>query len=562
MEQMVRQRGPDHSQWHPVHAVDGRFSMRLFSSVLHLRGQHICEQPYPVSDMDSSVLSWNGEIYAFNGQELDANQNDTQWIAEKVAGFKARQLPVEAFENLLAFDLMASIEGPFAFVYYDSTYMRIYYGRDKLGRRSLMRKQNSKHGFIISSVAFCGDPGDGWKELECGVLFSLDIGMMEVNRIRYHNVATYSQVFNRINPFGDDDPSLLEYPLQKSNGDIMISASIPITMSKEISRLLNDFNAIFRSSIKRRTTNIPGVNTDCDSAKLGILFSGGIDCTLLALLAEEFVHPDQPIDLLNASFENPRLLKTNNRTSFTADEDSKYDVPDRILGRKSLLELQQLRPGRKWNFVEINVPFTEYEQFKPEVCDLMYPCHSVMDLSISIAFWFASRGIGFISEDGIRRPYESTAKVLFSGLGADELFGGYSRHEQAFLSRNNSNDEDRYRSLINSLIFDLERLPTRNLGRDDRIISSHGKEVRFPFLDSEFINFTITQLPVHWKCDLREHVCRGIGEKVWLRMYAHHILRFRKAGVVTEKKRAIQFGAKTAKMQDGSEQGHDNIVTR
>jgi asparagine synthetase B (glutamine-hydrolysing) len=32
------------------------------------------------------------------------------------------------------------------------------------------------------------------------------------------------------------------------------------------------------------------------------------------------------------------------------------------------------------------------------------------------------------------------------------------------------------------MIFDMERLWVRNLGRDDRAIAMNGKEVRYPFL--------------------------------------------------------------------------------
>lgn len=52
-------------------------------------------------------------------------------------------------------------------------------------------------------------------------------------------------------------------------------------------------------------------------------------------------------------------------------------------------------------------------------------------------------------------------------------------------------------NLVNILIFffkfnyyyltDLNRLWIRNLGRDDRSISSNGKEVRFPFLNKNLI---------------------------------------------------------------------------
>lgn len=84
--------------------------------------------------------------------------------------------------------------------------------------------------------------------------------------------------------------------------------------------------------------------------------------------------------------------------------------------------------------------------------------------------------------------------------------------------------------------MDLDRIPTRNLGRDDRIISSHGVETRFPFLDLSLIHH-VAQLPIWTKCDLRAP--EGVGDKSLLRAAAHrHGL-----GVVSGfKKRAMQFG--------------------
>lgn len=65
---------------------------------------------------------------------------------------------------------------------------------------------------------------------------------------------------------------------------------------------------------------------------------------------------------------------------------------------------------------------------KQRVCDLMHPRSSVMDLSIAIAFYFASRGRGTMYSKHLQTSqiektenYETTANVLLSGLGADEL---------------------------------------------------------------------------------------------------------------------------------------------
>jgi asparagine synthetase B (glutamine-hydrolysing) len=209
---------------------------------------------------------------------------------------------------------------------------------------------------------------------------------------------------------------------------------------------------------------------------------------------------------------------------------------------------------------------------KEHIIRLMHPNNTVMDLSISAAFWFASRGIGYFNGT----HYTSTARILLSGLGADELFGGYSRHRNAFLngrcketpnsSVSNEVDASGFKNpldkcfigLLDQLQWDLDHLPTRNLGRDCRVISSLSKEVRWPFLAHPVVSFSCT-IPVHWKCDLRNEIGRGVGEKVWLRLLARQLGFDR---VAVEKKRAVQFGARTAKIESRLEHGDDMVLLR
>lgn len=73
-------------------------------------------------------------------------------------------------------------------------------------------------------------------------------------------------------------------------------------------------------------------------------------------------------------------------------------------------------------------------------------------------------------------PYQSEAKVLLSGLGADEQLGGYSRHKKAFGLRGKDTNADNtgdWAALIQELQMDLDRINTRNLGRDGQSIDSH-----------------------------------------------------------------------------------------
>lgn len=79
-------------------------------------------------------------------------------------------------------------------------------------------------------------------------------------------------------------------------------------------------------------------NEACEHAKVGILFSGGIDCTILAILTDKLLDANQSIDLINVSFEKV------NRSVQKLPID--YNTPDRISAKESLNELRKLNSKR------------------------------------------------------------------------------------------------------------------------------------------------------------------------------------------------------------------------
>ena len=110
-------------------------------------------------------------------------------------------------------------------------------------------------------------------------------------------------------------------------------------------------------SLRLRVLNIPRPpNTETDSkTRVAVLFSGGLDCTVLARLCHEILGPDQGIDLLNVGFENPRVVAQLKKDS-NGEVGSFYEAcPDRMTGRKSFAELQKVCPGRAFRFVAVSI---------------------------------------------------------------------------------------------------------------------------------------------------------------------------------------------------------------
>ena len=88
----------------------------------------------------------------------------------------------------------------------------------------------------------------------------------------------------------------------------------------------------------------------------------------MKLYSNRHIPPDEPIDLLNIAFENPRKIRVqvdgnvggNNKALRNVRRkegpvpgryDPDYLVPDRSAGLSELEELRKLCPGRQWNFV-------------------------------------------------------------------------------------------------------------------------------------------------------------------------------------------------------------------
>ncbi len=531
-QELLKARGPDSLQElsislnipNPRPLETDQVNVHVLSTVLALRGDHIESQPLK-DEHSQSFLCWNGEAWKMNGQVVSGN--DSQQVLDLLLR-ACRSTPVPSKEHVL--DTLTSIAGPFAFVFYHAKPRVLYYGRDHLGRRSLLLQTIASSGMAFCSVT--DRPlSPGWKEVETGGVHCIDLS----TTFGTPEFISWPNVFPRI------------------NGTLPDGQASALGISSQV---IFELEIHLRESLRIRVADIPSLGLartkrTSEDANVAVLFSGGLDCTLLARLAHELLPLDEPIDLLNVAFENPR--STAAATQIDPAASACESCPDRKTGRSSLLELSRVCVGREWRFVAIDVPYKESESHHRNIVGLMAPHNTEMDLSISKALYFAARGHGKVTDLQAceNRPYSTRARVLLSGLGADELFGGYTRHATAFARQG-------YQGLINELDIDVQRLGQRNLGRDDRVMSHWAKEVRYPYLDEDFMKWTL-QLPVWEKCGFApnrpvsttdSHNFQSIPDpaKQALRLLARRMGMER---VATERKRAIQFGARTAKMQIG-----------
>lgn len=217
-KQLLCRRGPDHLGEASTQFVtqDGKTcQVSLLSSVLAMRGGHLVAQPF-VDPLSGSCLCWNGEAWKIGTDAV--NGNDGQAVFDTLLKASCSSQPRDKVLTVLR-----SISGPFAFVYLDKTNNSIYFGRDRLGRRSLLfRKETNDAVLELSSI---GDPSTGgWNEIEVETFYQLSYG---------------GQLDSIVKKIGSPELSLesigtIDRHVWTSEANITVSPSMPFTSKKTL----------------------------------------------------------------------------------------------------------------------------------------------------------------------------------------------------------------------------------------------------------------------------------------------------------------------------------------
>lgn len=528
---VLRNRGPDAENI--LKTSDGIFA----GFVLWHQGAEICFQPIVLNNI---ILLFNGDIFKINSNDLN-NESDSNWLSTQLENCQSDKLLINFFKKL---------EGPFSIIMYNKGSKDLYFARDSMGRNSLIVEKNKEHLCILSVSSLSNkkaielpplgifklniENSDNWTLFPWVSLDDEQNGYIRVMEETFNINIECQEIIE--SPWLHNQAFAKEFSFNfydmVKNLDMPVQELFNILLKNdEVVSALDMFSALLNESVKSRVQTTTEYCRDCinhrefcNHSKVAILYSGGIDCSVLAVLADKYIDKSDSIDLINVAFE---AISSSEQT---------WDVPDRLSARSSYEELKLLCPLRKWNFIEVNVTRKELlDKLSTHLKHLIYPLNTVLDESIGSAFWFAAQGKGYVDQ----RAWTSTARVIIVGSGADELFGGYMRHRKAY-TQCQGDDKAKQLNVHKEMERDWKRIFSRNLARDDRVISDTGKTPRSPFIEEHVVQFVRSLKSSQRCCFLLPD---DNGSKLFLRLYAQHLgLRFS----TFLRKRAIQFGSKIA----------------
>jgi asparagine synthase (glutamine-hydrolysing) len=225
--------------------------------------------------------------------------------------------------------------------------------------------------------------------------------------------------------------------------------------------------------------------------KAALLFSGGLDSSVIAQI------------LVNNNVE-PQLYCTGFRGS--RDFENARDAAKKL--------------GLKLNLIELTDDLV-----RANLETIVYHLESTDTVTAEIAapFYFAAK---LANKHGF--------SSLFTGQGADELFGGYSRYEKIV-------HESGHKALQTAINQDIQNIWSKNLERDVKICMAHGIELNVPYLDRDLVEFGLT-IPPENKVKkigpdfIRKHILRKLGKQLGL-----------PTELTDQPKTAVQYGSGSSK---------------
>ena len=216
-------------------------------------------------------------------------------------------------------------------------------------------------------------------------------------------------------------------------------------------------NKLLKLSVSKRVEGLDSV---------GVIFSGGVDSSILAMLLKD--------------------ISCN----------KKLDITLYAVGREGSKDLEAARYAAEYLELPLKTQLVTEELIKEHIADVV---HAIGDDNLMKV------GVGLTTYFACRMAHENGEKVAISGQGADELFGGYNRYLKSY-------EEE---TLEFDIREDISNMYHVNLERDDACAMLSSVELRLPFLDEKLVEYAIN-LPIRYKISgsgdvLRKNILRKLA---------------------------------------------------
>ena len=444
------------------------------------------KQPIILNDL---VLVFNGEIYNFSKLEDFLKENNENYIKLRSDSQLLIHL-IDYYYNSLESDgllnsvksVLDQLDGDYSFAVYDRKNDDLAICRDPIGVKPLFYGIDEEKGL----KAFASEKKALWKsglseknihDLSPGsILYNWKLMDLEDNLINKIINTDFKEIKSNYNEYKDYLETKDSYQVYKE-------------------LLIDDLY----SAVEKRVENIVNV---------GLIFSGGVDSTILAVLLKKIaeVRSNEITNNNSSSYAKPLNIKLY---SVGVENSQDINFSEEIA--------KDLNLPLKTIIIDEN---TVKESIKPVLTAI--EDDNVMKLGVGMTIYLAAKAM---KEDGI--------KVALSGQGADELFGGYNRYLKHF---EENTLFDAYFDLDEEIFHDIANMYHVNLERDDAVSMANGVELRVPFLDKEIINLAL-DIPGKYKIInnedlLRKHILRDAAKSIGVPNY-----------IADRPKKAAQYGS-------------------
>jgi asparagine synthase (glutamine-hydrolysing) len=197
----------------------------------------------------------------------------------------------------------------------------------------------------------------------------------------------------------------------------------------DIDSAVNAYSDTLIESMRKRVS---------DFKRIGIVFSGGIDSVIVAYLAKQMA---------------PEVVCYTSGIKDSSDILNSLDIAEKL---DLKLEVEQMTES-------------DVENTIPKIINIIED-DNMGQVEVAIPIYGA-----------VKLAHEQGIRVMLTGQGADEQFGGYSWYSKIVKKHG-------YEKIQGYLIEDIKLLYKETLEREDKITMSQSIELREPFLDTNLID--------------------------------------------------------------------------